>query len=243
MSSMRRYTGRDRRSPTQRDLLAGLYASDVYHFDAGSGITLSGSRVQTWVDRSQGLSLAKGGGSNDPLLVTGATPAGRPAVQMDATSRFMFAAVPDLFSAPAMTIAIVLREMATTVPFLRGNSGATTYVQVRSNATHQLMFTGSTTLTGPAPDTTNYNVYVWHIAAGSFGGALTTKLLYKNGVSQALTGTPNFPAAPGASGQFRIGPNSTSGGYVAELITCEGRLLDERTLTLALGAKHGITVT
>ena len=186
--------------------------------------------------------LSKGGGSNDPLLVNGATPAGRPAVQMDATSRFMFASVPDLFSAPAMTIALVLREMGTTVPFLRGNSGATTYVQVRSNTTHQLMFTGSTTLTGPAPDTTNYNVYVWHIAAGSFGGALTTKLLYKNGVSQSLAGTPNFPAAPGAGGQFRIGPNGTSGGYVADLITCEGRLLDERKLTLALGAKHGIAV-
>lgn len=241
--SMRRNTGRDRRGGAQRDPMASLYAPDVYHFDANVGIALSAGRVQTWVDRSQGLSLAKGGGSNDPLYVTGATPSGRPAVQMDGTGRFMFAAVPDLFSAPAMTIAMVLREMATTVPFLRGNSGATTYVQVRSNATHQLMFTGSTTLTGPAPDTTNYNVYVWHIAAGSFGGALTTKLLYKNGVSQSLTGTPNFPAAPGANGQFRIGPNGTSGGYVADLIVCEGRLLDERTLTLGLGAKHGIAVT
>lgn len=224
------------------DPVAALYASDVYHFDAAVNVTLSGGRVQTWVDRSLGLSLAKGGASNDPLFVASATPSGRPAVQLDSTSRFMFASVPDLFSAPAMTIALVLREMATTVPFLRGNSGATTYVQVRSNTTHQLMFTGSTTLTGPAPDTTNYNVYVWHIAAGSFGGALTTKLLYKNGVSQSLAGTPNFPAAPGAGGQFRIGPNGTSGGYVADLITCEGRLLDERKLTLALGAKHGIAV-
>ena len=225
------------------DPVAALYASDVYHFDAAVNVTLSGGRVQTWVDRSLGLSLAKGGASNDPLFIASATPSGRPAVQLDSTSRFLFASAPDLFSAPALTVAAVVREMTGTQWWFRSNSGTTAYHQLRSSGgNHQYMTSGSSTITGPASDFSNYHVFVWQLAAGSFGGALTTKLMFRDGVSQTLTGSPVFPAALGASGQLRIGQNTLSGGYIADLLWCEGRLLDERKLTLALGAKHGIAV-
>lgn len=226
------------------DPIAALYASDVYHLDAGKGFTdIGGGRISTWIDRSKGTTVTRGGVGNEPLLVTGATPSGRSAMQMDSTSRFFFAALPDLFSTPALTVAAVVREMTGTQWWFRSNTGTTEYHQLRSNAgNHQYMSTGSVTITGPASDFAAYHVLVWQLAAASFGGALTTKLLFKDGVSQSLTGSPVFPAALGAAGQLRIGQNALSGGYIADLLWCEGRILSERALTLGFGAKHGITV-
>lgn len=226
------------------DPIAALYASDVYHLDASVGYTdIGGGRISAWVDRSKGTTVSRGGVGNEPLLVTGATPAGRNAMQMDSTSRFFAATLPDLFALPALTIAAVVREMTGTQWWFRSNSGTTAYHAMRSSGgNHQYLTTGSATITGPASDFTNYHVVVWLLAASSFGGALTTKLMYKDGVSQTLTGSPVFPAAPGASGQLRIGQNSLSGGYIADLLWCEGRLLSERALTLGFGAKHGISV-
>ena len=226
------------------DPVAALYASDVYHLDANVGYTdIGGGRISAWVDRSKQTTVSRGGAGNEPLLVTGATPSGRNAMQMDSTSRFFSATLPDLFSAPALTVAAVVREMTGTQWWFRSNSGTTAYHQLRSNGgNHQYMTSGSSTITGPASDFAAYHVLVWQLVAGSFGGALTTKLMFKDGVSQSLTGSPVFPAALGASGQLRIGQNTLSGGYIADLLWCEGRILSERALTLGFGAKHGIAV-
>lgn len=240
----RHISGRGRWSKRIPDPIASLYASDVYHLDAGKGYTdIGGGRISAWVDRSKAVTFVRGGAGNEPLLITSATPSGRNAMQMDSTSRFFTATLPDLFSTSALTVAAVVKEMTGTQWWFRANAGTTEFHQLRSNAgNHQYMATGSVTITGPASDFANYHVYVWQLAAASFGGALTTKLMYKDGVSQSLTGSPNFPGVLGDNGQLRIGQNTVSGGYIADLIWCEGRLLNERTLTIGLGAKHSIPV-
>lgn len=225
--------------------ISSFYASDVYHFDPSIQVTKDGSdRVSAWVDQSKAQTISRGGVGNEPLWLASATPAGRPAMHLDATNRFFTQTLADLFSSPAFTLVAVVKEIAATQWFQRADSGQTaaTSHQMRAQGGLTSYTSNSVNCTAGAQDTTNFRVLAWRIAASTFGGVLTTKECLINGVAATLTGSPVFPNAPGASGTLRMGANGVSGGQIAEIIWCEGRLLDTVKLSRVLGAKHGIAV-
>lgn len=226
--------------------LGSFYASDVYHLDAALGVTKDGSnRVSAWVDQSKAVTISRGGVGNEPLWVASATPAGLPAMHLDATNRFFTGTLADLFSSSSLTLVAVVKEIAATKWWVRSNSGQSAATSHALGAASGLTtYTGknSATATAGAQDTSAFRVFAWSLAASSFGGALTTKQCLINGVAATITGTPSFPDAPGASGALRMGTNGVSGGQIADLLWCEGRLLDVVTLSRIFGAKHGISV-
>lgn len=225
--------------------IATFYGSDVYHLDPALQVTKDGGdRVSAWVDQSKGQTISRGGVGNEPLWLASATPAGKPAMHLDATNRFFTASLADLFSTSNFTLVAVVKEIAATYWFQRSNAGQTaaTSHQLRAQGGNTTYTSNTVNCTAGAQDTTNFRVLAWRIGASSFGGALTTKECLINGVAASLTGSPVFPNTPGAGGALRMGVNGVSGGQIADLIWCEGRLLDTVTISRVLGAKHGITV-
>lgn len=249
--SMRRNTGRDRRGQVFPVFsLAPYYASGIkMHWDAALGVTSSASRVSQWDDQTgNGNHMTQATGVNRPLLVTGATPSGRPVIQLDDAARFMQKNGGSTTQANAVsTVFMVVKVPNATAPriYYHGNAGGTAGFQLTgatNNCTVSVL--SSTAITGAAYDLTKFQVIAWRLrASGGYGTAIDTKELYINGVLQAApTGTPNLTQG---TDTLLMGQNTISAAVsYAEMAEAPDTLMsatDVIAISLGLMQKHGVT--
>ena len=205
--------------------------------------------MSQWNDQSgNGNHLTQGTGANQPLLVSGATPSGRPAIQTDDVNRQLAKLSLSTNQANAqLTLFLVVKVAgaAGTRTYYHGNAGGTAgtvYAPTGSNRVLSLL--GSTALTDGAHDQTKFEVIAWRIkASGGYGTAIDTKEIYVNGVLQsAPTGTPNLLQG---TDTLILGQTGSSGNVsYAEIAEAPGTLLaasDVINLSIGLMRKHGIT--
>lgn len=189
------------------------------HWDAAKGVTIS-TGVSNWVDQTgNGNTLAQGTGAQQPVLVTGATPAGTPAIHFDTTAKNINKTSGCTTQAnAACTLFFVIRIVGNgTRIWSHDNAAGSGGSRLDSTSGNRVVFFwGTSGITDGAFDTSKYEVHCWRLAAsGGYGTAITTKELYINGVLQSTpSGTPNMTQG---TVEVSFGVNGTCPDfYVAE---------------------------
>lgn len=240
MSSMRRYTGRDRRGGVVPFAVPQLFqGANAAWYRADRGITGSPNITAVADQSGNGLDLAVN--VNSPTLVTDG---GLPAIRLDGTSAQRVRRVAPTSSAFAYTLAIVAKIDTSAVATNRlfGVHRARGCAIGSTAATMLCAHAGAVNILGGTQDTANYKVY---LAYGGSASPFTPKL-YINTTLQTNSpaGNQSYLNSTSAGDFISIGYDVVScKGYIREALWIDRKISDAEAQNLIayLMGQWGVT--